>query len=100
MQAASMVLENEKKRYLQTLEQCGPLDNFDLPTQQATISLDGFHGARLHFWRAKVGCVFGAVVCKIQARRSYIKSLPPVPKDKRSYFSQGERCAVQMVTNL
>ena len=25
--------------------------------------------------------MFGAVVCKIQARKCYIESLPPVPKD-------------------
>ena len=40
------------------------------------------------------GCVFFAVVCKIQARKHYIESLPPVPKDKRGCFSQSERPAV------
>ena len=40
--------------------------------------------------------VFSAAVCKIQASKRYIKFLPLVPKDKRSYFSQGERSAVQL----
>ena len=40
--------------------------------------------------------VFSAVMCKIQASKCYIKSLPLVPKDKRSCFSQGERSAVQL----
>ena len=34
--------------------------------------------------------------CKIQASKSYIKSLPQVLKDKRSCFFQGERSAVQL----
>ena len=42
------------------------------------------------------GCAFSAVVCKILAMKSYIKSLPPVPKSKRSCFSQSERSAVQL----
>ena len=42
------------------------------------------------------GSVFSAVVCKIQASKRYIKSLPLVEKDKRSCFSQGERSAVQL----
>ena len=29
-------------------------------------------------------CAFGAAVCKIQARKCYIKSLPPVPKIKEA----------------
>ena len=32
-------------------------------------------------------CAFGAAVCKIQARKRYTESFPPVPKDKRSCFS-------------
>ena len=32
-------------------------------------------------------CAFGAAVCKIQARKGYTESFPPVPKDKRSCFS-------------
>ena len=40
------------------------------------------------------GSVFSAVVCKIQASKRYIESLPLVLKDKRSCFSQGERSAV------
>ena len=42
------------------------------------------------------GCVFSAAVCKIQASKRYIKSLPLVPKGKRSCFSQGERSAVRL----
>ena len=42
------------------------------------------------------GSVFSAAVCKIQASKRYIKSLPLVPKDKRSCFSHGERSAVQL----
>ena len=38
--------------------------------------------------------VFSAAVCKIQASKHYIKSLPLVLKNKRSCFSQGERSAV------
>ena len=41
------------------------------------------------------GSVFSAAVCKIQAKKRYIESLPLVPKDK-SCFSQGERSAVQL----
>ena len=39
---------------------------------------------------------FSAAACKIQASKCYIESLPLVPKDKRSWFSQGERSAVQL----
>ena len=39
---------------------------------------------------------FSAAACKIQASKCYIESLPLVLKDKRSCFSQGERCAVQL----
>ena len=42
------------------------------------------------------GSVFSAAVCKIQASKHYIKSLPLVTKDKRSCFSQGERFVVQL----
>ena len=35
-------------------------------------------------------------VLKIQSRKFYIESLPLVPKDKRSCFSEGERSAVQL----
>ena len=37
--------------------------------------------------------VFSAAVCKIQASKRYIESLPLVPK---SCFSQGERSALQL----
>ena len=47
--------------------------------------------------RVTVGSVFGAAVCKIQARRRYHESLPLVPKDKG--FSQGERSASYKTQN-
>ena len=34
------------------------------------------------------GSVFSAAVCKIQASKRYIKSLPLEPKDKRNCFFQ------------
>ena len=40
------------------------------------------------------GSVFSGAVCKTQASKCYIKSLPLVPKDK--CFSQGERSAAQL----
>ena len=43
--------------------------------------------------------VFSAAVCKIQAIKHYVRSLPLVLKDKRSCFSQGERFAVQLLLN-
>ena len=58
--------------------------------------IDGFHGAWLHFRREKSGSVFSAAVCKIQASKHYVESLPLVLKDRRSCFSQGERFAVQL----
>ena len=42
------------------------------------------------------GSVFSAALCKIQASKHYIESLPLVLKDKGSCFSQGERSAVQL----
>ena len=42
------------------------------------------------------GSAFSVVVCKIQASKRYIESLPLVLKDKKSCFSQGERFAVQL----
>ena len=59
--------------------------------------IDGFHGVWLHFQRARVGSVFSAAVCKIQAGERYVESLQLVPKDKRSCSSQGERFAVQLL---
>ena len=44
----------------------------------------------------ELGSVFSAAVCKIQASKRYIESLPLVPKGKRSCFSQGERSTVQL----
>ena len=40
--------------------------------------------------------VFRASVCIIQASKRCVESLPLVLKDKRSYFSHGERFAVQL----
>ena len=42
------------------------------------------------------GYVFSTAVCRIQASEHYIESLPLVLKDRRSWFSQGERFAVQL----
>ena len=42
------------------------------------------------------GSMFSAAVCKIQASKRYIKSLPLEEKDERSSFSQGEKSAVQL----
>ena len=39
---------------------------------------------------------FSEAVCKIQASKRYIKSLPLVMTDKRTWFSQGERSTVQL----
>ena len=55
-----------------------------------------FMGRGLTSGGQESGSVFSASVCKIQASKRYIKSLPIVPKDKRSCFSQGERSAVQL----
>ena len=40
--------------------------------------------------------MFGAAVCKIQASKRWVESLPLVLKDERSCFSQGERSTVQL----
>ena len=42
------------------------------------------------------GSVFSAAVCKIQASKGHVESLPLVLKDRRSCFSQGERFTVQL----
>ena len=39
----------------------------------------------------KSGSVFSTAVCKIQASKRCVESLPLVLKDKRNCFSQGER---------
>ena len=44
----------------------------------------------------ELGSVFSTAVCKIQASKRYIESLPLVLKDKRRCFSQGERFGVQL----
>jgi len=56
--------------------------------------IDCFHGVWLHFWRAR--SVFRTAVCKIQASKRYIESLPLVLKDRRSCPSQSERSTVQL----
>ena len=43
------------------------------------------------------GSVFSTAVCIIQASKHCVQSLPLVLKDKRSWFSQGERFAVQLL---
>ena len=45
------------------------------------VPIDGFHGAWLHFLRARVGSVFSTAVCKIQASKRYVESSPLVLKD-------------------
>lgn len=56
---------------------------------------DGFRGCGFPSRGQDHGSVFGTVVCKIQARKYYIKSLPLVPQDK-SCFCLGERSTVQL----
>ena len=45
------------------------------------------------------GPVLSVAVCKIQASKRYVESLPLVLEDKKSCFSQGERFAVQLPLN-
>ena len=54
------------------------------------------HGVWLHFQRVRVRSVFSTAVCKIQASKCYVESLPLVMEDKRSCFSQGETFTVQL----
>ena len=53
-------------------------------------------GRGFTFGGQELGSAFSAVVCKIQASKSYVESLPLVLKNRRSCFSQGERFAVQL----
>ena len=55
--------------------------------------VNGFMGRGFTSGGQESGSVFSAAVCKIQASKCYIESLPLVLKDKRSCFSQGERSA-------
>ena len=55
-----------------------------------------FMGRGFTFGGQESGSVFRASVCIIQASKRYVESLPLVLKDKRSYFSQGERFGVQL----
>jgi len=41
-------------------------------------------------------CLSSTAVCRIQASKRYVESLPLVLKDRRSCFSQGERFTVQL----
>ena len=52
-----------------------------------------FMGRGFTFGGQESGSVFSAAVCKIQASKHYVESLPLVLKKKRSCFSQGERFA-------
>ena len=65
------------------------------PLKKPTMGKDGFRGCGFPSRGQDHGSVFGAVVCKIQARKYYIKSLPLVPQDK-SCFCLGERSTVQL----
>ena len=47
----------------------------------------------------ELGSVFSAAVCTIHASKCHVESLPLVPKDRRSCFSQGERFTVQLPLN-
>ena len=55
-----------------------------------------FMGRGFTSGRQELGSVFSAAVCKIQASKRYIESLPLVVTIKRSCFSQGERLTVQL----
>ena len=55
-----------------------------------------FMGHGFTFERQESESVFSAAVCKIQASKCYVESLPLVLKDRRSCFSQGERFTVQL----
>ena len=46
--------------------------------------VNGFMGRGFTSRGQESGSVFSAAVCKIQASKCYIESLPLVPKDKRS----------------
>ena len=58
-------------------------------------SIDGFMGRGFTSGGQESESVFSKVVCKIRASKHFVESLPSIPKDKRSCFSQGERFAVQ-----
>ena len=74
-----------------------PISSFDACFySDAHISIDGFHGAWLHFWRAIVRVRVYHSWYEIQASKHYVESLPLVLINRRSCFSQGERLAVQL----
>ena len=77
-----------------------PISSFDACFySDAHTSIDGFHGAWLHFRRAIVGVRVYHSWCEIQASKHYVESLPFVLKNKRSCFSQDEKLAVQLPLN-
>ena len=59
-------------------------------TVERIALIDGFHGF------TSGGFCVCAAVCKIQASKCYIESLPPVLTDERSCFSEGETSTVQL----
>ena len=42
----------------------------------SSIYVGGFYGAWLYFGGQELGYAFGAAMCKIQAKKRYIESLP------------------------
>ena len=65
------------------------------PVEAFATAIEFSDGEWSHFRRTR-GSVFSAAVFKFQASKHYIESLPIVPKDRRSCFSQGERSPVQL----
>ena len=55
-----------------------------------------FMGRGFTFGGQKSESAFSAAVCKMQDSKHCIESLPLVLKDKRNWFSQGERSAVRL----
>ena len=53
-----------------TMQECTKVPSF------WKLIIDGFHGAWLTSIGQESGSVFSAAVCKIQASKRYIKSLP------------------------
>ena len=64
------------------------------PSYVATI--DGFKEYGFISGGQESGSTFGVAVCSIQVRKRYIGSLPSVPKNEVSCFSEGKRCAIPL----
>ena len=64
------------------------------PSYVATI--DGFKECGFISGGQESGSTFGVAVCSIQVRKRYTESLPSVPKDEGSCFSEGKSCAIQL----